>query len=329
MTDPFESLASPPLAESPRPEFVRRLRSQLVAALGITVEAPERNQPVTEAVAPTPPAPTPFVATVATPYLCARDAASALEFYATAFAAVETTRIVMDDGRVGHAEFLIGGARFYLADEFPELDVVSPQALGGTTVTLHLQIPDVDAAHARAIAAGAVSIAEPADQPHGSRHGGVRDPFGHRWILSTPLRAAAAALPAPSFRGVWSAINAADALAMIRFAVDVLGFEEYLVVPDETDPTVIVHSELRWPEGGVVQVGSVRHRPDSPFAELPAGNGSLYVITAEPRAVYERCVAAGVEIALEPEEPHYDPGGMGFTIRDAERNFWSFGTYAG
>ena len=78
MTDPFESLASPPLAESPRPEFVRRLRSQLVAALGITVEAPERNQPVTEAVAPTPPAPTPFVATVATPYLCARDAASAL-----------------------------------------------------------------------------------------------------------------------------------------------------------------------------------------------------------------------------------------------------------
>lgn len=59
------------------------------------------------------------------------------------------------------------------------------------------------------------------------------------------------------------------------------------------------------------------------------GEQGLYVITADPQAVWERCRAAGVDVVREPESPHYDPDGMVFSIRDPEGNSWSFGTYAG
>ena len=127
--------------------------------------------------------------------------------------------------------------------------------------------------------------------------------------------------------GIWAAINSDDAPAMIRFVVDVLGFTEELVVPG-ADPSVVVHSQLHWPEGGVVQVGSA-NRPGNVFSERAVGQQSLYVITADPSAVHERCVASGVEIVAPPDSPEYDPDGMVFSIRDREGNLWSFGTYAG
>ncbi|MEZ5215346.1 MAG: VOC family protein [Ilumatobacteraceae bacterium] len=236
--------------------------------------------------------------------------------------------MTLDDGRIGHSEFAIGEARFYLGSEFPEAGVLSPATLGGSVVTLHLQVAAVDSVFERAVGAGATAQVAPADQPHGSRHGAIVDPFGHRWLLSSPL-ASQQVLPSNevSYRGIWAAVMAEDALAMIRFAVDVLGFEEYLVVSHDGDPSHVAHSELRWPEGGVVQVGSVHH--GGVTRELPAGSTSIYAITRDPAAVYERCVAAGVEVVVPPHQPDYDGGGMGFTVRDAEGNLWSFGTYAG
>ena len=122
-----------------------------------------------------------------TPYLAAHDGRAALDFYTTAFGAVEVMKVIMDDGRLGHSEFRIGQATFYLSDEFPEIGVVSPRTLGGTTLALHLTVPDVDGTFARAVAAGATALSEPADQPHGSRHGTLVDPFGHRWMVSQPI----------------------------------------------------------------------------------------------------------------------------------------------
>lgn len=127
--------------------------------------------------------------------------------------------------------------------------------------------------------------------------------------------------------GIWSAILTPDAAAMIRFVVDVLGFSERLVVPGP-DPGVVVHSELVWPEGGVVQVATAGHS-DSVFSQIPVGVGNLYVVTADPAAVHRRCVDAGVEIVRELSSPDHDPTGSGFSIRDHEGNLWSFGTYAG
>ena len=322
--DPFVSLALPIVPERPRPEFIRRLRSRLVDELGITIDTPKR-QP---SMSPSTSTVTSVVPTALVPYLTVDAGAAALDFYARAFDAVETSRIVMDDGRIGHAEFTIGTATFYLSEEFPEIEVVSPRTLGGTAVSMHLQVPDVDRAFGRAVGAGATSLGDPADQPHGSRHGTLRDPFGHRWMLSTPLTATPAPVSPPSYRGVWPALNSLDARRLIRFVVDVLGFEEHLVVPDPADADAIVHSELRWPEGGVVQIGSA-NRHDNPFSRLPVGQESLYVITTDPPRVFERCTAAGVEVVSALSEPDYDVGGSMFTIRDVDGNLWTFGSYAG
>ena len=122
-----------------------------------------------------------------TAYLSVRDAASALAFYAEAFGAVEQSRLVGDDGRIGHAELTIGSSTLMLADEYPEADIVGPQTRGGPTCSFTIEVPDVDAAFERAVAAGATIDRPVADQFHGNRMGSVRDPFGHRWTLSTPI----------------------------------------------------------------------------------------------------------------------------------------------
>lgn len=282
-----------------------------------------------------------------TPYLTVHDGPAALEFYRVAFGATEVMRVVMneDTGQLGHAEFHIGAAVFYLSDEFPEMGVVSPRTLGGTAVALHVELDDVDTAFATAIAAGATTLTEPADQPHGSRHGTLIDPFGHRWMLSQQIeqvslaeygdrmgeRGASVTRTGTSRRasggGIWAALNFADAPAGIRFMIDVLGFEEDLVVPGE-EAGVVEHSQLRWPEGGVVQAATA-NRPGNPYSQRPTGTDSLYVITADPMAVYQRCLAARAEILEAPESPDYDPDGLVFTLRDPEGNLWAFGTYAG
>lgn len=346
MTDPFEDLAQPLEPQQPRPSFARALRERLVRELGThpdpdrVVDLPRRS-PVTST--------TPTTATVLTPYLAVRGAAAAIDWYVEVLDAVEDFRVVGDDGRVGHAELTVGGARFMLSDEYPEMGVHSPAGLGGTSAALHLEVADVDELHARAVTAGATSLREPADQPHGARHGTLLDPFGHRWMLSQQIEqldletyaeraagsgftveprgsAPAAAGSAAASGGIWAGVSYRDALAGIRFLVEVLGFEEQTVVTDPDDPTVVVHSELRWPEGGVLQAGT--YVPDNEFMQAP-GAQAVYVITADPRAVFDRCDAAGVEVVRPLEAPHYDPGGMGFSIRDPEGNLFSFGSYAG
>jgi PhnB protein len=123
----------------------------------------------------------------AIPYLRIKGAADALVFYQHAFGAVETMRLIMPDGSIGHAEMKIGDAVVMLSDEFPQMGIVGPATLGNTSVGVAIYVEDVDAAFARAVAAGAV-IAHPlANQFYGDRSGQLRDPFGHAWTLSTHI----------------------------------------------------------------------------------------------------------------------------------------------
>jgi len=126
-------------------------------------------------------------AQVVMPYLCVHDSVAALAFYRDAFGAFETMRVVGDDGRMGHCEFTVGGARFMMADEFPEMGVVSPRTLGNSPVMLYLEVDDIDHIHARAVADGAESLRPPEDQTHGNRTATIVDPFGHRWMLSQTI----------------------------------------------------------------------------------------------------------------------------------------------
>jgi PhnB protein len=120
-----------------------------------------------------------------TPYLAVRNARAAIAFYIAAFGARQMLLIEEQDGRIGHATLGIGPAEIYLADEHPEFEnVVGPETLGGTSVTLDLEVDDVDAAVERAVAAGATLIRPPDHPESGVQAGKVRDPFGHIWLIT-------------------------------------------------------------------------------------------------------------------------------------------------
>jgi PhnB protein len=114
-------------------------------------------------------------------YLHVNNAAKAIEFYEKAFGAKEKFRLTEPSGRIGHAELDFGGATLMLADEFPEYNIRGPQAIGGTSVSIHIHVDNADEVIRRAVSAGAEIEREPQDEFYGERSGCVRDPFGHRW----------------------------------------------------------------------------------------------------------------------------------------------------
>jgi predicted enzyme related to lactoylglutathione lyase len=186
-TDPLTVLHQgyePPIA--PDPEFAARLRARLESALALPnrtegVVMTGTDTAIAELAAPTPAAPRAAVL----PYLTVPDARAAIAFYADALGAtVVGEPIVMDDGRIGHAELALGGGALYLADEYPELGLKAP-ASEAVSVSLMLHVPDTDATLEQARAHGARVQREPYEN-YGARNATFIDPAGHRWMLSGP-----------------------------------------------------------------------------------------------------------------------------------------------
>jgi PhnB protein len=122
-----------------------------------------------------------------TPYMTIKDAARAIEFYKDAFGATEIFRWAEPDGRVRHAEVVIGDSPVMLTDEAPDFGMAGPQSLGGSPVHMFLYVENVDATFERAIAAGAKELMPVEDSEDGDRRGGVTDPFGHVWYIGTHI----------------------------------------------------------------------------------------------------------------------------------------------
>jgi len=125
------------------------------------------------------------------PHLVVDDAAAAIDFYVKAFNAVEVGRVPGPGGKLVHAAISINGGSVYLNDDFPDFNEgksSTPVALGGTPVTIHLEVTDVDARYQQALDAGATVIAALEDQFWGARYGVLRDPFGHHWSLGQQVR---------------------------------------------------------------------------------------------------------------------------------------------
>jgi PhnB protein len=120
-----------------------------------------------------------------TPYLVVKDADRAIDFYKRAFGAEELHRMSGPGGSVLHAEIRIGDSRIMLGDESPMGGCKSPQSLGGTSMGLHIYVKDVDAAFAKAVAAGAQVQMPVTDMFWGDRYGKLADPFGHEWSMAT------------------------------------------------------------------------------------------------------------------------------------------------
>jgi uncharacterized glyoxalase superfamily protein PhnB len=125
---------------------------------------------------------------------------------------------------------------------------------------------------------------------------------------------------------IWPTLNYTDALAAIDFLERAFGFSTVMVVPNETDDTIVEHCQMAGPEGGGIMLGTA-NRLDNPFSMRPTGAGSIYVVTERPDELYDRATAAGAEVFWPLRDEDY--GSRGFSVTDPEGNVWSFGTYVG
>jgi PhnB protein len=120
-----------------------------------------------------------------TPYLIVNDAAAAINFYKRAFCAIETFRLPGPDGRIGHAEMLIGDSPIMLADEAPQMGARSAKTIGGSPISIMLYVENVDEQYPKAIAAGGKELRPLTNQFYGDRSGTLEDPFGITWTIGT------------------------------------------------------------------------------------------------------------------------------------------------
>jgi PhnB protein len=181
MTDAFDSLKLPDGPLEPTPAFAQILRARIERALGIA------SLPMTASTKGNTMPRTPPGHHVVTAYLSCRGAGDAIAFYADVFGAVEVGQRYVDesDGKIGHAEFVIGDTHLMISDEYPDYGAISPQTLGGSPVMFTVYVDDVDAVFASAVEKGARGLREPEDQPYGARMGAILDPWGHRWSVQT------------------------------------------------------------------------------------------------------------------------------------------------
>ncbi len=127
-----------------------------------------------------------------TPYLVVSSGAAAIDFYKSAFGAVELVRhLAPGTDKLMHAHLVIHGGHLMLADDFSAQmggKSETPESLGGSPVTFHIHTDDADGVWAKALAAGAEVTMPLADQFWGDRYGQLRDPFGHKWSIGQTLR---------------------------------------------------------------------------------------------------------------------------------------------
>jgi predicted enzyme related to lactoylglutathione lyase len=295
--DPFTVLRADDLPVQPDPAFAAALRARLESALslpagtegvemsGTAQVIAELNETVEPAVPPRP---------AAVPYLAVADARAALAWYADALGAeVVGEPIVMDDGRIGHAELALEGGILYLADEYPELGLKAP-APEAVSVSLMLHVPDTDAALERARTHGAVVRGE-INENYGSRRATITDPFGHRWMLSGPVRT-------PEL------IRAGD-----------IGYVS-IWTPDAARAAAFYSHVLGWSYDPVTHRVTSTQQPVGMFSvDAPPTLFCAYAVS-DIQAAREAILSAGGQPGEEQEESHgtileaTDPAGMAFAV---------------
>jgi PhnB protein len=290
------------------------------------------------------PAAAPEPQQTATAYLIVNGAARALEFYKQAFGAVETMRLTGPGERIGHAEIRIGNSTIMLADEFPDFGAISAQTLGGSPVKIHLQVDDVDAMAARAIAAGAKVLRPVQDQFYGERSGQFADPFGLTWVITTrtetltseeiqrrfekltqnvaapPAEEPKWTLPVPyirkGFRTLTPYLLVPGAAHLINFYKQAFGAEEIFRVP-RPGSDLIMHAEVRI-AGSMVELADANEE-----FKPRASTNVLYVPDVD--AAFQRALDAGATSLSAPmDQPYGDRQG---TVKDPGGNSWHITTH--
>lgn len=302
-TDPLDALRAAVESVHPDPRFAAQLRARLERMLL------QPTGDTTMTTVETPPQRT------LTPYLAVDNARQALDFYAQAFGAVRRGEpIVMDDGRIGHAELAVGDSVLMLADESAARDMFSPPARGGASQTLVLQVDNVDAVVARAVQAGAEVTKPVADYPSG-RNGVVHDPFGHQWMISSARR------PTPRGEVGYCSLWVPDVDRATAFFGTVLGWtssgtSERRMVQASRPPQGIVRLSAlprglwdRWPRHTTLFLSHAVSDIDATRDRIRAAGGECTVPTDEPYGRAANCIDdQGMPFAI------YQPGATDHTV---------------
>src|SRR5271165_2641959 len=320
------------LRNLPRESFKARLKSELGRNRMSTVVA----EPIKA------------VRITASPRLAFRDPAKAIEFYQRALGAKETFRFQVGES-IPHAELMIGDSPIDVTGEWPEGGRFSAETLGGSPISISIQVPDVDAFAEHAVAAGMKLVRAPKDQFYGHRDAFLEDPFGYSWGVFTvkeemPVEemhrrmqgmttgpeggkmpggkkeAEKGVSPVPpGFRMVTPYLVAEDGLGLLEFTKQGLGAEEIMRAVMPTG----VHAEVRLGDTTLMMGGGVAG-VKFPGSLQP---NALHIYVEDADAVTEKAVAAGATLIDPVRDQEY--GERSSTVRDQAGNYWYIATAKG
>jgi PhnB protein len=320
------------LRNLPSASFKARLKSELGGKKSMSTVA----EPVSKPVA------TGHMS--ASPRLAFRDPAKAIEFYVRTLGAKERFRFQVGDS-VPHAEIMIGDSVINIAGEWPEGGRFSAETLGGSPVSISIQVPDVDAFAEHAVAGGMKLVREPKDQFYGHRDALLQDPFGYSWAAFTVKEdmsveemhrrmqgmttgpeggkmpeSGKGVNPIPrGFRMVTPYLVAEDGLGLLEFTKQGLGAEEIMRAVMPTG----VHSEVRIGDTTLMVGGGLAGKK-FPGTLQP---NALHIYVDDADVVTQKAVAAGATLIDEPRDQEY--GERSSTVRDKAGNYWYIATAKG
>src|SRR5579864_2524576 len=234
------------------------------------------------------------------PYILVGDAAKFIDFLVEAFGAVKKGRVPMPNGNIMHAEVKLGDSMIEMSD--------GNEQYGPSPVTIHLTVPDAEAAYRSAVKAGALSLYEPSMQFFGEYEAGVRDPFGNEWYITPP----AEEYPHPT---VQPYLHVQGAEKMIPFLEQAFGAK--------------AEGVHKWPGGAIahatVLIGDGELEIDEAFRANRQSPCHLHLYVPDTDAMYSQALRAGATTIEAPNDKPYGDRTAG--VRDAWGNSWFIATH--
>jgi PhnB protein len=318
------------LRNLPSASFKARLKSELGGTKNMSTVAEPMAKPVAA------------VRVTASPRIAFRDPAKAIEFYKQALGAKETFRFQVGDS-IPHAELMIGDSTIDITGEWPEGGRFSAETLGGSPISISIQVPDVDAFTEHAVAAGMKLVREPKDQFYGHRDATLEDPFGYSWGVFTVVEEMSGEEMHRRMQGMTTGPEGGTTAEKKEGVSPVpAGYHRvtpYLVVPD-VDVVINLVKKAFGGEELFRAVGSAggyhcEVRVDDSMLMLGGGGaevswkgepmlGAFHVYVRDCDAAYRRALEAGAKSLTEPADQFY--GERSAHVIDAAGNHWYIAT---
>lgn len=309
------------LRDLPRPSFKVRLKSELERKSGMATAVIDRVSAKLQTAAPV---------------LRVKDAAGAMEFYQKAFGAREVLRFDVH-GTMAHGELQIGNSLIMLAEASPLLGYPGPESLGGSPMSVHLYVDDVDAFVKQALDSGAKTVRAIEDHFYGDRAGTISDPYGYNWIIATRkedlnleemhrrfegLMSQPGPSPAalPQRQTLTPYIIVQDAPGLIDFVKHAFGAQEKMRTVGSAGG---VHAEVRIGDTELMLGGGA---PDLKWRGESRPT-ALHIYVEDVNAAYERAVEAGGVSGYAPVDHEY--GERSGSVTDPFGNMWYIATLKG